>query len=424
MANHGKRRKPNSNKANKAETNAGSQTEYDQYDEYDDMSEDTASFEPQESITEADGYQFNTDWETWEEEDTQEDYGEEYTEDSYEEESYDEESYDEYGVDELSSEPPTRNATVHCDNCGEDYSDTYKRCPFCDERRNSYSPNKTRSTGAGMDPRHFLGFSISMALIFSAGFIVVQEVLPLLFSSNTSNTGSTDNSQGVTEGFDSSIPGAEVFDPTQPPVGSETPDTEIPEGESPDTDIPDEYQVDDIPPALDLEEAPNENGTVVLSATDVSLKGDESFTLSVTSGGTATWTSSHPEIASVDSKGKVTNLNTQGSSKTVEITATVNGSTSKCIVRCASGVGAGSSSSSTTTTTGGLGTGSATIANASGGVRIRAGAGTDHAVLATGSNGSAIQVLGAAEGGWYQIQFTGSNGKEVGYILGDYIAMN
>ena len=30
--------------------------------------------------------------------------------------------------------PPRRNEVIRCENCGEDYSVTYKRCPFCDER--------------------------------------------------------------------------------------------------------------------------------------------------------------------------------------------------------------------------------------------------------------------------------------------------
>ena len=30
--------------------------------------------------------------------------------------------------------PPRRNTDViRCENCGEEYSTTYKRCPFCDK---------------------------------------------------------------------------------------------------------------------------------------------------------------------------------------------------------------------------------------------------------------------------------------------------
>ena len=29
---------------------------------------------------------------------------------------------------------PSRNTLIHCAACGEDYSPTYRRCPFCGER--------------------------------------------------------------------------------------------------------------------------------------------------------------------------------------------------------------------------------------------------------------------------------------------------
>ena len=31
-------------------------------------------------------------------------------------------------------QPLIRNDVIRCEKCGEDYSVTYKRCPFCDER--------------------------------------------------------------------------------------------------------------------------------------------------------------------------------------------------------------------------------------------------------------------------------------------------
>ena len=36
---------------------------------------------------------------------------------------------------------PSRDMLIHCDSCGEEYSSTYRRCPFCgarnEPRRNS-----------------------------------------------------------------------------------------------------------------------------------------------------------------------------------------------------------------------------------------------------------------------------------------------
>ena len=46
-----------------------------------------------------------------------------------------------------------RNGLIHCDNCGEDYSSTYKRCPFCDEYEEEYEApareHRRQSSGRG-----------------------------------------------------------------------------------------------------------------------------------------------------------------------------------------------------------------------------------------------------------------------------------
>ena len=31
------------------------------------------------------------------------------------------------------SPKPSHDALIHCEHCGEDYSATYRRCPFCEE---------------------------------------------------------------------------------------------------------------------------------------------------------------------------------------------------------------------------------------------------------------------------------------------------
>ena len=47
--------------------------------------------------------------------------------------------------------PPRRNEVIRCENCGEDYSVTYKRCPFCDERpgRGGGSGRRVANTRGG-----------------------------------------------------------------------------------------------------------------------------------------------------------------------------------------------------------------------------------------------------------------------------------
>ena len=45
--------------------------------------------------------------------------------------------------------PPRRNDVIRCENCGEDYAITYKRCPFCDEK-----PGRAGGIGTGSGPLH------------------------------------------------------------------------------------------------------------------------------------------------------------------------------------------------------------------------------------------------------------------------------
>lgn len=411
---------------------------YDNTDE-----EDTTPFEPQQELESEDYEGYDESYDESYDETYQEENYEAYQEESSDAQAYQEEGSTEETVDgswenweDLDQEDEehlgsTRNKTITCEFCKEDYSITYKRCPFCDERHTGGSGGEG---GYGMDPRHIVGFSISMVLIFTAGFIVVKQVLPLLGPQSSSS--STDGTTSLTTPTDK-----EEYDPTQPPVN---------QGEDGTDYLVDEdgnvYEVPTQPdPALDLEEedtnasdsstssdsSSSSSGTVTLSSTDVSLKGDESFTLRVTSGGTVTWTSSHPDIATVSSSGVVTNLNSSGSTKVVEITATVDGAKSSCIVRCASGTGsfasssnASNSSSSSGTASTNIGTGKASITNAEGGLRVRSGPSTNHSVIATVMNGGDITVVNASTDGWYEISFIGgSGGKETGYIMGDYIKM-
>lgn len=66
-----------------------------------------------------------------------------------------------------------------------------------------------------------------------------------------------------------------------------------------------------------------------------------------------------------------------------------------------------------------------TIVNADGGLRVRSGPGTSNSVVATLLNGNTVQVVSDAGGGWYQITFSGVGGVATpGYIMGEYISTN
>ena len=118
------------------------------------------------------------------------------------------------------------------------------------------------------------------------------------------------------------------------------------EGDEPQVDEPDADEPDD--PAVDPDEETTSGeddaaGPLTLSHTDVSISGDESFTLTARSGsGSTTYTSADPAIASVSSAGVVTGLK-KGST---EITVRRGSASAVCIVRVKSdGSGASSSGS-------------------------------------------------------------------------------
>ena len=95
--------------------------------------------------------------------------------------------------------PPRRNTDViRCENCGEEYSTTYKRCPFCDERPGgrSYPPVGGRRVAGGSrsgrggqpNPLQVAGLVISLVLIIAAVVIVFTTLSPLLFGSTPSGS--------------------------------------------------------------------------------------------------------------------------------------------------------------------------------------------------------------------------------------------
>ena len=97
--------------------------------------------------------------------------------------------------------PPRRNTDViRCENCGEEYSTTYKRCPFCDERPGgrSYPPVGGRRVAGGSrsgrggqpNPLQVAGLVISLVLIIAAVVIVFTTLSPLLFGGTPSGSNS------------------------------------------------------------------------------------------------------------------------------------------------------------------------------------------------------------------------------------------
>lgn len=263
----------------------------------------------------------------------------------------------------------SRSTVIRCPNCGEDYSVTYKRCPFCDEK--TAAPKKTpadpdealegredekerpahssgkrqfggssrRGSGNWSPPRVALTV-VSLIVIAAAIWIVVTQIMPLVQRGERGKDPQT-TPPAVTQG-------TTPPDNSAPPVGTDTPGVTMP---------PDAALTPEPTPAIPAGQTAT---GFTMNKSDVSLsRYGESFTLKITyipagSVGNVTFESDKPEVAVVGADGVVT-----GKSRGIaNITATLPGGvTQTCIVRCKFDAPAGSGSSSQTSGGGSANTG-------------------------------------------------------------------
>lgn len=184
--------------------------------------------------------------------------------------------------------------------------------------------------------------------------------------------------------------------------------------------------------------------SMLLDTANITLQADQSHPLTLTFDpvdwkGTVTWSSSDETCATVNAEGVVTNVNTSGTQRRVIITGTAGNQTVTCTVYCQSAT----ASTTPVSTPAPVSTpepvvtqqpvqnngdipnnSKAVIANASGGLRVRSGPGTSYDVKASLNDGDSITVVSYAGDGWYEITYAGSNGSETGYIMGEYISVN
>lgn len=306
--------------------------------------------------------------------------------------------------------PPRRNTDViQCENCGEEYSVTYKRCPFCDERpaqsgyRGIVGRRISGVTRGKANPIQIFGLAVSLVLILTALIIVIRYVSPMFFGNTPSHNGSSDQSSANSS----------------------------------------QSQIVEIQ-------------GLTLSRTDFSLQPNEPYQVIATTDPkganvTITWSSENSDIATVDEFGNITNVYKGNDEIPVVITASVGDVTAQCTVHCLgdgtgenitpsttdssseSGSQSGSTSSGQTGTSTSGGQSSSgdfapntevEITGASGGLNIRSGPGTTYEVKASTSNGATVEVLEKAQDGWYKIKYSTGGGKyEEGYVLGTYLTL-
>lgn len=206
-----------------------------------------------------------------------------------------------------------------CPRCGEEYSSSYRRCPFCEEEeRPRKVKNKMRSGHRVTEKKKT--YSGRGALI-----IVLLLVLALL-------TWVLFGEKIVARFAKSEEPEPPVEDVTPPPEVTDDPfyDPSVGDGTGEGTNADDPNAV--VPPTVDHPSV-NENTDVSnakLSSEDFTLKVGESTQLKVTgTDAAAVWSSRDPTVAVVGNSGLVTAINPG----TTTITATVGGKTLEGIAR-------------------------------------------------------------------------------------------
>ncbi|MCI8870627.1 MAG: SH3 domain-containing protein [Lawsonibacter sp.] len=309
-------------------------------------------------------------------------------------------------------EPIRRSDVRRCEKCGEDYSITYKRCPFCDERPSRRQPAAPppspaggraapRSSSSGgrrvagrkdgyatnrVNPIQVAGLVASLALLIAALYIVFTTIGPLL-GSKPAAPGSQ------------SRPGSSSASQSNPAVSAPGTSSSAPPAP---------------PPAPAVE-------SLTLDASEITLTagGSRTLTASVLPADTpVTWTSSNEAAATVDAGGNVVNVNNDSSQVKVTITASAGDKTAECTVYCR-----GSSAGTSTTAPPSSGT-RGVVSGAANGLRVRSGAGTNYSSIASLHNGDSVRILGDAGGGWYRITFTGVGGVTTeGYVSQSYISV-
>lgn len=316
-------------------------------------------------------------------------------------------------------------AMIECPICGEKYSDTYKKCPFCEEEEAIQKGKKLRRNTRGGKRATQNSPNLLTPMLIILILIMAALLAYLLFGERFAKL------PGIEKQPD--IPVEEV-QPQQP----EIPDEQQPvEGEDPglttpetpgQTETPGTTTTPVVPPVTsnsDYEAAASLPKGLRLSTTDFTLKKiGETATIQVSggSGGTYRWYSKDIGIASVDQSGTVTAV-AKGNTTVI---VTDGSKMAECIVRV-SGIGTvtpptGSTSAPAENTGSGLKAGAAKVINAGSGVRVRSGPSTNHEVLATVSNGAEVQVVKSAGGDWYEITFSGVGGvKTTGYMKSEFL---
>lgn len=273
---------------------------------------------------------------------------------------------------------------IHCDACGEDYSATYKRCPFCGEKSGQWATTSIppvsdayeddyvfdggdvfdddrsapsaprggkRLSGSAPGPINWprlVTFICALIIIAAALVIVFSYIYPKIHNSSDPDPSISDSISSPPVSSDPVH--VETLDPD---------DVVIPDPGTTETDDPGTVETDD--PGTTETQPPADSSVtgLKLNKEEFTLKADESYTIKATVSpddwdGTVTWTSSNTRIATVSANGTVTNVNTGNEVLSVTITAAAGDKTVSVKVYCRGGSSGGSSGSSSSSSSGTL----------------------------------------------------------------------
>ena len=333
----------------------------------------------------------------------------------------------------MSTKQETRRTDViRCEFCGEDYSVTYRRCPFCDDKAGSGSyGNSGRSSGkggkrvatntrgggygGGMQPVQIIGLALSIILIIAAIYIVFSVLSPLF--------------RGAEGSASDSVPASDVS-VSQSEVSASQSEEDV----SGDVSTP---VIPDVSTGTGVITPIVTATGITLNTKDVTLKADEVLKLTATlvpadCTDTVVWSSSNEAALTVAQDGTVTNVNKGAAQANVTVTAQVGDIKTTCIVRCKGG----STGTATTTPTAPVspatpvtpatptvaaGTKGA-VTGTSTGLFVRTSPSRSAEAKETLLNGTQVTILEQTADGWYKINYSGTGGKtETGYVSKDYI---
>lgn len=232
-------------------------------------------------------------------------------------------------------------AMKRCPICGENYSDTYKSCPFCEEEAALQRGNQLRRGGRG-GKRASSGNKRGQPNLLSPILVILILIMAallvyLLFGDKIADQLAGNQEDPGTEEVTPAPPTLdenEDEDTTAPEVGTDTDDQDDGEGTG---DTAEETDLTALPETLTMSYLGSPKTEFTMSV------GDDSIPLTASGGsGSYTWSSSDESIATVDADGKVSAV----SAGQATITVTDGSGKGTCMVR----VKGGTSSGQTTTT--------------------------------------------------------------------------